>query len=182
MSPLELLKAELYKMLSVVPRSLLPVEIREMEQDVLVTEHPIGQMLVFPLPLPQWHGDDRTVSHIVRTWGWEREGSLACLVEMPPEDRDNLRPETITHLNSRADLAGRFYQAMKNRTYYLNSQMICCKSMDKGGLVNLLAVRAARDAALHLVGYTLAGVVRDVSLAIDIIGKDNSPAYLDVSF
>lgn len=175
MTPLDLLKAKLFEMLTIIPRTLLPIEIREMEQGVLVVDDRLHEIIVFPLPLPPWVGEGQTASHIARAWAWERDGSVVFLADIPDENQGCLLVETIPYLNSRADVAGRFYQAADNRVYYLNSQTVFCRGdMDNGRPVNLLTVKAARAAAGHLVGYSLAGVVRDLSLAIYLISKTES--------
>jgi len=175
MTPLGLLKAELFEKLTIIPRTLLPIEIREMEQGILIVDEQLHEIIVFPLPLPPWVGEGKTASHIARAWAWERDGCIVFLVEIPEEKQGRLLVETIPYLNSRADVAGRFYQAADNRTYYLNSQTVFCRGdMDNGRPVNLLTVKAARAAAGHLVGYSLAGVVRDLSLAIYLISKIES--------
>lgn len=169
MTPLDLLKNELLEKLAIVPRTLLPVEISDMEREILISDHPIKNIIVFPLPLPRWNGDLKTPSHMVRAWAWEREGSVVFLVGLPEENQGDTLVEKIPNLNSRADVAGRFYQAADERTYYLNSQTIFCRDdVEDGRPVSLLTAKAAREAARHLIMYSLAGVVRDLSLALHL--------------
>jgi hypothetical protein len=169
MTPLDLLKTELFERLTIVHRTLLPVEIRDMELDILVTDQPIKNMIVFPLPLPKWNGDLKTPSHMVRTWAWEREGSLIFLVGLPEENQGDNLVEKIPALNSRADVAGRFYQALDKRTHYLNSQTIFCRDdVEDGRPVSLLTAKAAREAAKNLIMYSLAGMVKDLSLTLHL--------------
>jgi hypothetical protein len=169
MAPLELLKNELLEKLTIVPRTLLPVEIRDMERDILVSDHPIKNIIVFPLPLPRWNGNLITPSHMVRAWAWEREGNVVFLVDLPEEYQGDNLVGKIPHLNSRADVAGRFYQAMDKRTYYLNWQTIFCRDdVEDGCPVSLLTAKATREAAKHLIMYSLAGVVKDLSLTLHL--------------
>ena len=185
MTPLDLLKTELFEKVTILPRTLLSDEIRELEQEIINTDNPIHKILVFPLPLPWWKGDLRTVSHVVRSWSWEREGDIIYLVEFPDDTPSEVSSRMIPDLNSRADIVGRFYQARDRKTYYLNSQTIFCKGdMDKGRPINILTAKAAREAAKHLIGYSLAGVVRDLSLALHLCSTDakHFEGYLDVGY
>jgi hypothetical protein len=178
MTPLELLKTALFEQLTIIPRALLPVEVKDMKQDILVSGHPIQNIIVFPLPLPKWNVDLNTPSHVVRTWAWEMEGSVVFLVDLPEENQGENLVEKIPTLNSRADLSGRFYQAVNIRTYYLNSQTIFCRDdVDDGSPVSLLTVKAAREAASRLIMYSLAGVVRDLSLSLHLV-VNNLGVYL----
>lgn len=50
MTPLDLLKTELFEKLTIVPRTLLPVEIRELEKEIFYTDDPIHKVGFAPEP------------------------------------------------------------------------------------------------------------------------------------
>lgn len=169
MTPLGLLKTEVSEKLMFVLRTLLPQEITDLEHEILVASDRPREIIIFPLPLPSWVGARKTANHVVRTWAWEREGSLIFLVDPPEECQGDNLVGKMPYLNSRADVAGRFYLAPDKRTYYINSQTIFCgDDVGNGRPVSLLTAKAAREAAKHLIMYCLAGVVKDLSLTLHL--------------
>jgi hypothetical protein len=167
MTALDLLKAELHDNQIVIPRTLAPVEILDLEEGVLNSDKRLETIINFPLPLTGWNSEAREVSHVVKAWGWERDGHLFMLVELPGEIQGPMLESLIPLFNSKTDIHGRFYLAAAGKTYYINSQAIFCKEdTGDGGPISLHRLKATREAAKHLTTYTLAGTVKDLSWAV----------------
>jgi len=189
MTPLQLLSTNISDKLHVKFRTLDPSEILRLESNFLNTDNPIRKMITFPLPVPRWSLQSMIADCKVQTWSWEREGNITLLVLLPVEIQGNILKGKVSYLNNQADNAGKFYVAEDDRVYYQFSQTIFCKGEveDDGRVVNIHQAKAAKEAANHLILYSIGNVVADLSRILHLVGADcirldGAGGWLDVEF
>jgi hypothetical protein len=172
MTPLDLLKNSLLRTLHVTPRDMDPSEIQQMEMDFLFGDTPIKKMIAFHLHVPQWSKESMVPDCTLQAWAWEREVSMVVLTKLPQGMQGKILAGKISFLNNRADIAGRYVDAEDGNVYHIFSQVIYSKheTEKSGNLAVFHAFRAAREAAKHMVLYSLGNAIEDLSRALYLVG------------
>jgi len=168
MAALKILKFELMEKFAITPRSLASIEVKDLVDAVLSSERGIKAIVNFPLPVPRWEDGGDEVSWVFRSWAWERDRYLCFLVEFADMALGGLEP-ALAPFNSWSEVVGRLFSAADGKVYYAHSQLIICRSeASNGNLFSITETKAHKEAAKHLVNYSLAGVVKDLSFALHV--------------
>lgn len=168
MTGLDIMKIVLHE-LALPPRTLTPDEILDLLESAVEGDWTPRSIINFPMPVPQWTSNPTRPGHVVRAWAWESKYHLFVVAELPEEWQGMLPKSSLQQLNRRTEMAGRFFEGKDYKAYYVNPQVIDCKTGNGSGPIDLLQLKVARETAKRLVLLSLAGAVKDLSLGIHIL-------------